>query len=41
VLMRARREGDAQAFASVFDRIVGRPQETRPDDGRALPWTDD
>ena len=41
VLMKARREGDAQAFASVFDRIVGRPQDARPDDGRALPWTDD
>jgi len=41
VLMKARREGDAQAFASVFDRIVGRPQEAKPDDGRALPWTDD
>jgi hypothetical protein len=40
VLMKARREGDAQAFASVFDRIVGRPQETKPDDGRALPWSD-
>jgi len=41
VLMKARREGDAQAFASVFDRIVGRPQDSKPDDGRALPWTDD
>ena len=40
VLMKARREGDAQAFASVFDRIVGRPQEAKPDDGRALPWSD-
>ena len=40
VLMRARREGDAQAFATVFDRIVGRPQEVKPDDGRALPWSD-
>jgi len=41
VLMRARREGDAQAFASVFDRIVGRPQEVRTDEGRALPWSDE
>ena len=41
VLMKARREGDAQAFATVFDRIVGRPQEVRSDEGRALPWTDD
>ena len=40
VLMKARREGDAQAFASVFDRIVGRPQDAKPDDGRALPWSD-
>lgn len=40
VLMKARREGDAQAFASVFDRIVGRPQEVRTDEGRALPWSD-
>jgi Zn-dependent M32 family carboxypeptidase len=41
VLKKARAEGDAQAFASVFDRIVGRPQEAKPDDGRALPWNDD
>jgi hypothetical protein len=40
VLMKARREGDAQAFAAVFDRIVGRPQEVRADEGRALPWSD-
>ena len=40
VLMKARKEGDAQAFASVFDRIVGRPQEAKSDDGRALPWSD-
>jgi len=40
VLMRARNTGDAQAFATVFDRIVGRPHEARPDDGRALPWSD-
>lgn len=40
VLMKARNTGDAQAFATVFDRIVGRPSEARPDDGRALPWTD-
>ena len=41
VLMKARREGDAQAFASVFDRIVGRPTEVRSDEGRALPWSDE
>jgi len=40
VLMKARREGDAQAFAAVFDRIVGRPQEVRTDEGRVLPWSD-
>jgi hypothetical protein len=40
VLMKARNTGDAQAFATVFDRIVGRPQEARADDARALPWTD-
>jgi lysyl-tRNA synthetase class I len=40
VLMKARDTGDAQAFAAVFDRIVGRPQEAKPDDGRALPWND-
>jgi len=40
VLMKARREGDAQAFATVFDRIVGRPTEVKTDDGRALPWSD-
>ena len=40
VLKKARTEGDAQAFATVFDRIVGRPTETKPDDGRALPWSD-
>ena len=40
VLMKAPNEGDAQAFAAVFDRIIGRPQEARPDDGRALPWSD-
>jgi lysyl-tRNA synthetase class I len=41
VLKKARTEGDAQAFATVFDRIVGRPVDNKPDDGRALPWTDD
>jgi len=40
VLMKARNEGDAQAFATVFDRIVGRPVDNKPDDGRALPWSD-
>jgi lysyl-tRNA synthetase class I len=40
VLMKARNEGDAQAFATVFDRIIGRPTEVKPDDGRALPWSD-
>lgn len=41
VLMKARNTGDPQAFAAVFDRIVGRPTETKPDDGRALPWSDE
>lgn len=41
VLMKARDQGDAQAFAAVFDRIIGRPQEARPDDQRALPWRDE
>jgi lysyl-tRNA synthetase class I len=40
VLKKARTEGDAQAFATVFDRIVGRPVDNKPDDGRALPWSD-
>jgi len=40
VLMKARNEGDAQAFAAVFDRIIGRPVDAKPDDGRALPWSD-
>ena len=40
VLMKARNTGDAQAFAAVFDRIIGRPQEAKSDDGRALPWSD-
>jgi hypothetical protein len=40
VLMKARDQGDAQAFATVFDRIVGRPTEVRTDEGRVLPWSD-
>ena len=40
VLKRARESGDPQAFAAVYDRIVGRPQEQREDEGRPLPWSD-
>jgi hypothetical protein len=41
VLKKARDQGDAQAFAAVFDRIVGRAPENAPDAGRALPWRDE
>lgn len=42
-LIRARDSGDTQAFVAVWDRIVGRPQETEMGDHglRPLPWTDD
>ena len=41
VLKKARDQGDAQAFAAVFDRIVGRVSEAQPDAARALPWRDE
>ena len=40
VLIKARTTGDPQAFAAVFDRIVGRPVDTNTDQGRILPWSD-
>ena len=41
VLMRARDQGDAQAFAAVFDRIVGRQTTENTDAVRPLPWQDE
>lgn len=40
VLIKARNTGDPQAFAAVFDRIIGRPVDTNSDEGRILPWND-
>jgi hypothetical protein len=40
VLIKARDSGDPQAFAAVFDRIIGRPVDTNTDQGRILPWSD-
>jgi hypothetical protein len=40
VLKRARESGDPQAFAAVFDRIIGRPVDSNSDQGRILPWSD-
>jgi hypothetical protein len=42
-LVKARDSGDTAAFVAVWDRIVGRPQETDRADSsqKPLPWTDD
>jgi cell division inhibitor SulA len=41
-LVKARESGDTQAFVAVWDRIVGKPQESDFDANsmRPLPWTD-
>lgn len=41
-LVKARESGDTQAFVAVWDRIVGKPQESDMDASsqRPLPWTD-
>jgi cell division inhibitor SulA len=41
-LVKARESGDTQAFVAVWDRIVGKPQESDMDANnmRPLPWTD-
>ena len=41
-LVKARESGDTQAFVAVWDRIVGKPQESDLDANsmRPLPWTD-
>jgi len=40
-LMRARDSGDTAAFVAVWDRIIGRPQDSQGQDNeRPLPWSD-
>ena len=42
-LVKARDSGDTAAFVAVWDRIVGRPQDTDRTDitDRPLPWRDE
>lgn len=40
-LIKARETGDTAAFVAVWDRIVGRPQDTaQTETERPLPWSD-
>lgn len=42
VLEKAIQTGDAQALATVYDRIIGKPVDTvATESGKPLPWNDD